>query len=323
MTPARGGLALLVSLVVVGLLGPLAIGLLKRLKVGQRVRDDGPQSHLKKMGTPTMGGLFFALPGLLLALVWAPGDPTLAVAVAFALVYGLVGFADDYIKVVNKRPLGLRARYKLAVQIPAGLLLAYWATSRMGLSTALVIPFGLGQLELGLAYYGFVVLLAIFFGNAVNITDGADGLLAGAMVPSLAAYFLVALTTGQTGLALLCASLTGACFGFLLYNRYPAKVIMGDVGSLALGGALSALAVLTKTELLLALIGLLYAVEALSVILQVISFQSTGRRIFRMSPLHHHFELSGWPEGRVVRAFWLVSAIGGVLGLLGLRGMGG
>jgi phospho-N-acetylmuramoyl-pentapeptide-transferase len=314
--------AVLVSFAVVGLMGQLAIPMLRRLKVGQRVRDDGPQTHLKKMGTPTMGGLFFALPGLLLAIVWAPRSAAVQALILFSLAFGLVGFVDDYLKVVKRRPLGLRARYKLAVQIPAGLLLAYWATTRLGLSTVVAIPFGLGHVDLGLLYLPFITLLAIFVGNAVNITDGADGLLAGAMIPSLGAYALVAMVTAAPSLAWVSASLIGASLGFLIYNRYPAKVIMGDTGSLALGGALTAMAVLTKTELLLALIGLLYVLEAGSVILQVISFQTTGRRIFRMSPIHHHFELLGWPETRVVRLAWLVSGLGGLLGLLGLTGMG-
>jgi len=314
--PALAGLA------AAALLGLLAIPLLRRLRIGQQVRDDGPQTHLKKMGVPTMGGLFFAVPGLLLAMAWTRGDTLVAGLTLFGLVFAAVGFADDYLKVVKRRPLGLRARHKLAVQIPAAALLGYWAAYRLGLGTALAIPFGLGSLDLGPLYVPFVVVFAIWFGNAVNITDGADGLLAGSMVPSLLAYGLVSLAVGAMGLVTVSMALLGTCLGFLLHNRYPARVIMGDVGSLALGGAITALAVLTKTELLLALIGLLYAVEALSVVLQVISFRSTGRRIFRMSPLHHHFELLGWAETRVVHMFWLFSAIAGLVGLLGLRGMG-
>lgn len=309
-----------VSLAVVALAGRPAIAMLQRLRIGQRVRDDGPQTHLKKMGVPTMGGLFFAVPGLLLALIWAPRDASLLVAVGFSLLFSAVGFADDYIKVIRKRPLGLRARYKLAVQIPASLALAYWVSAGRG--TVIAVPFGLGSFDLGLLYLPLAVLGAIYISNAVNITDGVDGLLAGAAVPSYLAYGLVALVVGQSGLAFLCASLIGACLGFLLFNRHPAKVIMGDTGSLALGGALTAMALLTRTELLLALIGLLYIIEALSVVLQVISFKSTGKRIFRMSPLHHHFELLGWSEPRVVSLFWTVSAVAGLLGLLGLAGMG-
>ncbi len=309
-----------VALAAVALAGRPAIGLLQRLRIGQRVRDDGPQTHLKKMGVPTMGGLFFAVPGLLLALLWAPRDRAVLVAVVFALLFSAVGFADDYTKVVRKRPLGLRARHKLAIQIPASLALAYWVCTTHG--TTVAIPFGLGSFDLGLFYLPLAVVGTIYVSNAVNITDGVDGLLAGASVPSYLAYGLVALTAGQPGLAFLCASLVGACIGFLLHNRYPAKVIMGDTGSLALGGALTALALLTKTELLLAVIGLLYIVEALSVVLQVISFKSTGKRIFRMSPLHHHFELLGWSEPRVVALFWTISAVAGLLGLLGLTGMG-
>jgi len=311
------------SFVLAGALGLVAVPLLRRLRVGQRVRDDGPKTHLKKMGTPTMGGLFFVVPGLLLSLAWSPLDPGVRAAVLFALVFSFVGFLDDYTKVVRRRPLGLRARYKLAVQVPAAFVLAWYAVERLGYSASVSIPFGGPAIALGPLYPVFVVLMAVFMGNAVNITDGADGLLAGSMVPSLAAYMLVSLAAGQGGLATLCVSLGGACLGFLLYNRYPARVIMGDTGSLGLGGAITAVAVLTKTELLVAVIGLTYVIEALSVILQVISFQSTGRRIFRMSPIHHHFELLGWPETRVVTMFWFGALLAGVLGLLGLAGMGG
>jgi phospho-N-acetylmuramoyl-pentapeptide-transferase len=311
--------AALLSFGLVAALGRPAIRLLQQLKVGQRVRDDGPQTHLKKMGIPTMGGLFFAVPGLLLALLWAPGDPAVLAAVAFALIFAGVGFADDYLKVVRKRPLGLRARAKLAVQIPAALLIAWFVLRRQGAFVA--VPFGLGGFDLGWLYLPLAVLGAIFVGNAVNITDGVDGLLAGAAVPSFAVLGLAAAAATQPGLASLAASMIGACAGFLLFNHHPARVIMGDTGSLAIGGAMTALALLTKTELLLAIIGLLYIIEALSVILQVISFRTTGKRIFRMSPLHHHFELLGWSEPRVVRAFWLVSLLAGVVGALGLSGM--
>jgi phospho-N-acetylmuramoyl-pentapeptide-transferase len=323
VTGTRIAVIAAVAFVLVALLGTLTIPLLRRLKVGQRVRDDGPRTHLKKMGVPTMGGLFFAVPGLLLAAAWSPLDPAVRAAVLFSLVFCFVGFFDDYVKVVRKRPLGLRARHKLAVQIPASLALAWYASAQLGLSTAVHIPFGGPAIELGAIYPVFIVLMAIFMANAVNITDGADGLLAGSMVPSLTAYLLISMAAGQGGLALMCAALAAACLGFLFYNRYPARVIMGDTGSLALGGAVTALAVLTKTELLIALVGLTYVIEAMSVVLQVISFQTTGRRIFKMSPIHHHFELLGWPETRVVTMFWLGALLAGALGLLGMAGMGG
>ncbi|MDP2872634.1 MAG: phospho-N-acetylmuramoyl-pentapeptide-transferase [Bacillota bacterium] len=319
----RLGMAVALSFTVVAVGGQIAIPLLRRLKVGQRVRDDGPQTHLKKMGVPTMGGLFFVLPGLAVALYFAGRDPAVRATALFALVFAGVGFVDDYIKVVKKRPLGLRARYKLAVQIPAAVALAFYATGVLGLGTGIRLPFGGPVIELAWAYPAAIAFIAVAEANAVNITDGLDGLLAGAMVPTLGAYLLIALTVGQTGLGVLCAALVGACLGFLLFNHYPARVIMGDVGSLGLGGALVAVAVLTKTELLLALVGLLYLIEALSVTLQVISFQSTGRRIFRMSPLHHHFELLGWSETKVLRWFWAAAWLSGVLGLLGIAGMGG
>jgi phospho-N-acetylmuramoyl-pentapeptide-transferase len=255
------------------------------------------------------------------ATILFPRDEKVLAAVAFAVVFAAVGFVDDFLKVVRRRPLGLRARYKLAVQVPAAVALGLFASRGLA-STVVAVPFGGPRLELGYLYLALAVGWAVFFGNAVNITDGADGLLPGAMIPSLCAYLLVALAGGHRGLAVLCSALAGACLGFLVYNRYPAQVIMGDTGSLGLGGTLTALALLTRTELLLVLVGLVYAVEALSVIMQVISFRTTGRRIFRMSPLHHHFELLGWPEGKVVKLFWLLAAVSALVGLLGLVGMG-
>lgn len=326
MTGANGlhlALVAACSFAVVAVAGQFSIPLLRRLRVGQRVRDDGPRTHLHKEGTPTMGGLFFVLPGLGIAVAAARGDGAVLGAALFALVFAGVGFLDDYIKVVRRRPLGLRARHKLAVQIPAALALALYATRVLNLGSGLRLPFGGPLIELGPMYPLAVAFIAVAWGNAVNVTDGLDGLVAGAMLPSLGAYLLIALAVGQDGLGLLCAALIGACLGFLIYNHYPARVIMGDVGALGLGGAFVAVAVLTKTEILLALVGGLYAIEALSVTMQVISFRTTGRRIFRMSPLHHHFELLGWPETRVLKWFWGVSWLSGVLGLLGLAGMGG
>lgn len=313
------------ALLLVWALAPVALPLLRRLKFGQSIREEGPQRHLTKAGTPTMGGLLFlvAVP-VALVLLGALGELRwtldLVAAVGLFLGFGLIGFADDFIKVALKRPLGLRAREKLLGQVALSVALAVVARRLLGLPAVVALPFGLGFYDLGWLYPVLVALVVIGASNAVNLTDGLDGLAAGASAIAYAAYGLVALGTGQYGLAVFCAATVGAMAGFLRYNWHPARVFMGDTGSMALGGGLGALAVLTKTEFLLPLIGGLFVIEALSVIVQVISYRTTGRRVFRMSPLHHHFELVGWPETSVVRRFWL---FGGICALFGLAGLGG
>lgn len=307
------------------LTGQILIPLLRRLKAGQVVRTEGPRTHLAKAGTPVMGGLIFAIPAVLFTLALAPREPSLLVpvlvALAVALGHGLIGLADDYLKVVLHRPLGLKAREKLLGQVLLALGLAWAAADLLGLGTDVRVPFTGAALPLGSWYYVLIVLVVLGTGNAVNLTDGADGLLAGSAVAVFGFYSVVALLRGQGGLAILSAAIGAGSLAFLYYNRHPAQVFMGDVGSLFLGGALAALAVLTRTELLLPVAGVLYVVETLSVILQVASFRLTGKRILRMSPLHHHFELAGWPEPAVVRRLWLASVVGVALAWLGLGAM--
>lgn len=316
--PTRLYIATGLSFVLSLLTGWWAIPQLRRLKYGQVVREEGPQSHLSKQGTPTMGGIIFALPAAVATLLLAPRDAAALVAVGSALGHGAVGFADDYIKVVLKRSLGLRAREKLFFQALLALALAWLAVGVLDLGTAVKVPYTGWTLDLGILYYPFVLVLVFATGNTVNLTDGVDGLLSGASVIVFGFYTLVCLVLGQTGLAIACAAAMSACAGFLRYNAHPARVFMGDVGSLFLGGLLAAVAVLTKTELLLPIAGVLFVLEGLSVILQVISFRTIGKRIFRMSPLHHHFELSGWSETMVVRVFWAIAAAGVILAWWGL-----
>ncbi|MBE3584891.1 MAG: phospho-N-acetylmuramoyl-pentapeptide-transferase [Thermoanaerobacter sp.] len=321
--------AFLISLAVTLLLGPVTIPFLRRLKFGQKVRDDGPATHLAKSGTPTMGGIMFlagtAVAGLWLAHRFADGLLLLGVTLGF----GLIGFLDDYIKVALKRSLGLRAREKLLGQTILSFLLALVAVSTFGRGTDVVIPFSgffvPGGITLELNSWGFIlfaVLMVVFMANAVNLTDGLDGLAAGVTIPVAAALVLISLLMEKWGIAIVLAALMGGCLGFLVYNRHPARVFMGDTGSLALGGALGAAAVLTRSELFLLIIGGIYVLEALSVIVQVISFQLFGRRVFRMSPLHHHFELGGWSEQRVVYTFWGGAIILAFLGMAGLYQLG-
>ncbi|RJQ29643.1 MAG: phospho-N-acetylmuramoyl-pentapeptide-transferase [Peptococcaceae bacterium] len=317
--------AFAVALVVTLLFGPLVIPVLRRLKFGQNIRQDGPSRHLKKAGTPTMGGVVF-LAGILvssLLLAWDYVDGMLVLGTAVG--FGIIGLLDDYLKVALKRPLGLRAREKLSGQLALAAALAFLAVFAAGRGTGLMVPYS-GLLvdggispDLGFGLFIFLAILVVVgTANAVNLTDGLDGLAAGVSLACALAFSLVATTVDKTGVAVVMAALAGGCLGFLYYNRHPARVFMGDTGSLALGGALGAAAVLTRSELFLIIIGGIYVLETLSVIIQVLSFQLTGRRVFRMSPLHHHFELGNWSENRVVVTFWAASIVFAALGLAGL-----
>ncbi len=313
-----------IALVVTLALGPVFIPLLRWLKFGQNIRNDGPSRHLAKAGTPTMGGVIFII-GVLTAGLFTGGhnrDTLVVLGVAFG--FGLIGFLDDFIKVALKRSLGLRAREKLLGQILLAALLGVLAITVLGCNTGISVPYSslfAGHnvtLELGTwLYVAFVVLVVVGTTNAVNLTDGLDGLAAGVTMVAASAFVFVGVLSARLGVALVMAALVGGCLGFLFYNRHPARIFMGDTGSLALGGALGAAAVITGSELFLLIIGGIYVLEALSVILQVFSFQVFGRRVFRMSPLHHHFELGGWSEQRVVRTFWLVSIMFAMLGMYG------
>lgn len=305
----------LCSFGVVAILGPVAIPLLHRLKFGQVVREEGPAAHKAKTGTPTMGGLLMLTGMCVAVLSFYSASPVVWLMLFVTLACGALGFVDDYIKVVLKRNLGLRAKEKLLGQILIALLFSWVITRYMGRGTELWIP-GLDvSWDIGFLFHVLVVFIIVAATNAVNLTDGLDGLAAGTTVAAMGTYMAVAWILGQPATAGFFAIVLGAALGFLLFNRHPAKIFMGDTGSLALGGALAAGAVLTRTELLLPVIGAVFVMEALSVILQVASFKSTGRRIFRMSPIHHHFELGGWSETRVVYVFWTAGIIAGLVGL--------
>ena len=297
-------------------LGPVVIPVLRRLKFGQSIRAEGPQRHLAKAGTPTMGGVIILAALTIPTVVFAGKSAEAWLALIVTLGHGLIGFLDDYIKVVLKRNLGLKAREKLLGQIIMAVGLAYIATTYFGRGTDLWLPvFGV-SFDFGVLYYIGIVLFIIYTSNAVNLTDGLDGLAAGTMFIAALAYALICLHLGQQPLAVFCVALAGAALGFLRFNAHPAKVFMGDTGSLAMGGALASIAVLTKTELLMVLIGGVFMIEGLSVIIQVASFKSTGKRVFKMSPIHHHFELSGWSETKVVKVFWLAGLLCAILALI-------
>ncbi|HEU5299693.1 MAG TPA: phospho-N-acetylmuramoyl-pentapeptide-transferase [bacterium] len=312
-TPA---LAAALAAVIVLLLGRPAIRYLAALRARQAIREDAPARHQSKAGTPTMGGVLIiaaVIAASVLTLRGLPPGAALALVVMFG--YGVVGGLDDFLKIRRRANLGLRARERLAVQIPLAALVGIYAARRADLGTALSLPWG-GAWDLGWAYVVFAILYVVGFANAVNLTDGLDGLAPGTVAISAAAYAAVAAAVGQGDLAVVAAAVAGGCLGFLWFNAHPAQVIMGDVGSNALGAALAAVAIITKTELLLFVVGLIFVLEAASDILQVAYFKSTGgRRIFRMAPLHHHFELSGWTETQTVTRFWLVGAFAALAGL--------
>ncbi|MDI3269643.1 MAG: phospho-N-acetylmuramoyl-pentapeptide-transferase [Bacillota bacterium] len=288
------------------------------LKLGQPVRDVGPQTHQKKQGTPTMGGGAFVAVAALLALWVAPRGWPLYTVLISMVGLGILGGMDDWLKVTRRSSLGLRARHKLFFQLVMGLLLAWLVREVMGFAGWVAIPFTDYTLDLGPWYYGLVVLMVLATANATNTTDGADGLLTGAFLPVLAILGYFSWWTGEFSLAAFSIVLGGALLGFLFWNAYPARIIMGDLGSMALGGVLVAMALITKTELWLLLYGLVFVIETLSVILQVLSFRLLGRRIFRMSPLHHHFELMGIPEPWVTAGFWAASSAAAGLALWAL-----
>lgn len=313
-------LGFVVSLVVGLALGPLVIKKLKEFHARQEEREEGPESHKYKAGTPTMGGILILFALTVSVLLFNGAEPSKLMALFLTLGNGLIGFADDSIKAVKKRNLGLTAKQKLAGQAVISVIFCIALKVFADMPTTVWIPFTDITVDLGIAYYLFVFLIIVGATNAVNLTDGLDGLAAGSSAITAVAYVVIFVALGYGGIAVFGAALAGACLGFLFYNQHPAKMFMGDTGSLALGGGMAAMAILTKTELLLVIAGGLYVLEALSVILQVISFKTRGVRIFKMSPVHHHFELSGWSEVKVVTVFWLFSALVAIIAIVTVLG---
>lgn len=309
-----------ISFIIALLLGPLSIPLLKRLNVGQSIREEGPKSHIKKSGTPTMGGIIFLFAAIITSLTSGIINKDLSVLIFSTLGFGAIGFIDDFIKVVLKRNLGLRAYQKLLAQILIAVVLVLYQTKTASQGTEVIVPFlNNFYLDLGILYLPFIIFVVVGTVNSVNLTDGLDGLATGITLIVLAFFSLIALKMGYGAVTVFSAALAGGCLGFLKYNSHPAKVFMGDTGSLALGGAIAAISIILKLPLILPIVGGVYFAETLSVILQVISFKLTGKRIFKMSPLHHHFELSGWRETKVVTIFWSVTVLLCLFGLLSLK----
>lgn len=309
---------ILMGFLITVLLSPIFIPFLRRLKFGQSIREEGPKSHQVKTGTPTMGGIMILFSIIITTLIMTGkfSEPTVKTYLLLLVTigFGLLGFLDDFIKVALKRNLGLTSKQKLLGQIIISVIF-YLIYKQNGFPTEISLPISGYTIDLGWFFVFFIVFWLVGFSNAVNLTDGLDGLLSGTAAIAFGAYAVLAWNQSQVEIAIFCVAVVGAVLGFLVFNAHPAKVFMGDTGSLALGGAIATIAILTKLELLLVIIGGVFVIETLSVILQVISFKTTGKRIFRMSPLHHHYELVGWSEWRVVVTFWSVGLILAILGI--------
>jgi phospho-N-acetylmuramoyl-pentapeptide-transferase len=338
----RTAAASLTALVISLLLGPWLIKKLREFQIGQIIRHEGPASHAPKAGTPTMGGLLILTASLVPTLLWADlRNIYIWIAVLATAACGGVGFADDYLKIVRRSHHGLMPRYKMlgqvGIAIVVGIMLIYLAEYKQPplYNTRIIFPFFKSLIpDLGWWYVLFAVIVLVGASNAVNLTDGLDGLAIGTFAIAAAAYTALAYVTGHSILAsylllvhfppaaeltIFCGSLVGASLGFLWYNSYPAEIFMGDVGSLALGGALGTVAILIKQELLLPIVGGVFVLEALSVIIQVASFKATGKRVFKMAPLHHHFELIGWSEPKVITRFLIMGIIFALFSLTTLK----
>ncbi|WP_251424996.1 phospho-N-acetylmuramoyl-pentapeptide-transferase [Veillonella agrestimuris] len=315
--------AFIATFVITFILGKIGIPVLKSLHAQQSIREEGPESHQAKAGTPTMGGAFMMLALTIGIVLFAPWNVATGMLLFLTLGHCLLGFFDDFVKAVKKRNLGLTAKQKLLGQFILAALFCYGLTEVTTLSTSLWIPIVNTYIDLGWAYYGLVFLIIVGATNAVNLTDGLDGLAAGTSAIAAIAFTVIGLMLSSSTNALAAESVayfgaivTAVSLGFLIFNINPAKVFMGDTGSLALGAAFAGMAILTKTELLLVVIGGIFVMEALSVIIQVISFKTRGVRVFKMSPIHHHFELSGWSEQTVVNRFWFGGALLAIVGVL-------
>ena len=334
----RGILGVLTALAISLVFGPLLIKKLRVKQIGQAVRDDGPQSHLSKAGTPTMGGALIILAIAISTFLW--GDITnrfVLITVAVMLIFGAVGWVDDYRKVIEKNSRGLPARWKYFWQSIGGFGAAVilYVTAQTPAETELIVPFFKDvMVDMGIFFIVFTYFVIVGSSNAVNLTDGLDGL---AIMPTVmvaaalgvfayltgnirfADYLLIPYVAGSGELIVICGAIVGAGLGFLWFNTYPAQVFMGDVGALSLGATLGVIAVIVRQELVLVIMGGVFVMETVSVILQVASFKLTGRRIFRMAPIHHHFELKGWPEPRVIVRFWIITVVLVLIGLASLK----
>lgn len=308
-----------IAFIITIVLGPIVIPILKKLHIGQNVRDDGPKTHLSKSGTPTMGGIIILFSLIITALTSGLLNEDMYVLILSTVGFGLIGFIDDYLKIRYKRSLGLKAYQKLIGQVILAVILAIYQSNTSMLGTKVIVPFFKNRyLDLGMLYVPFIAFVVVGTVNSVNLTDGLDGLASGVTLIVSSFFGLQALNWGMDSISIFSAALTGACLGFLIHNAYPAKIFMGDTGSLALGGAISAIAILLNLPLVIPIVGGIYFAETLSVIIQVTSFKLTGKRVFLMSPLHHHFEQKGWKETKVVVVFWCITVVLSLIGVISL-----
>jgi phospho-N-acetylmuramoyl-pentapeptide-transferase len=306
----------MISFLIVLIVGPIFIPMLTKFKFGQTVRDDGPQTHLQKNGTPTMGGILIIMAILITCLTRSHINSDLIIGLICVVGFGFVGFVDDFIIIRMKRSLGLKPWQKIVMQFAIALYVSYYQYSSSPSATQLIIPFTDYVINLGILYIPIMTFMIVGIVNAVNLTDGLDGLASGVTLIVSAFFIIFATSISNTDVAILAAATAGACIGFLGFNAFPARIFMGDTGSMALGGAVVAFAVLTNSMILFILVGGIYFAEAISVMLQVASFKLFKKRIFKMAPLHHHFEECGWPETRVVFTFWIVSIVLAWIGII-------
>lgn len=311
------GIGLILSIIFSLVSGPIAIPLLRKLKFGQNIREEGPESHLKKAGTPTMGGIIFILSSLIVMLILGNKFNDKAMIALYSLIaFGFIGFLDDLLKILKKQSEGLKPGQKMILLLIFSIALAIYGY--YNLNTNLLIPFTSFEIQLGILYIPFVVIIYAATTNAVNLTDGLDGLATSVSILVLTFFTIVCFMMKETSLAVFCVVLIGGLIGFLKYNAYPAKIFMGDTGSLAIGGAISTVAIILEQPLLIIIVGAVYVFETLSVIIQVTSFKLTGKRVFKMAPVHHHFEKCGWSEIKIVTVFSLITAVLCLIGFLAL-----
>lgn len=294
---------------------PFFIKYLKKHNVGQKIRQEGPNLHQHKMGTPTMGGAIVILTLIIIVLLLVPYNKYVLWSLIITIGFGLIGLVDDLIKHLKKRSLGLLTMQKLFLQIGFALIVAYCVQQSTDLGTEIYLPFIKNSIDLGIMFVPFIVLVMISSVNAVNLTDGLDGLAGGLIIISMFSFALIAYIQNVLPMSLFALIVAFTSLGFLIYNFYPAQIFLGDVGSLALGGALASVVIFTKTELFLLIIGGVFVMETLSVILQVVSVKLKGKTIFKMSPIHHHFELCGWKEPKIIIRFWITGVILALIGI--------
>lgn len=316
--------SVLVAFFISILQGPVLIPLLHKLKFGQNIREEGPESHKKKSGTPTMGGVIFIISTIITVFIILkkPGSETILALFAF-ICFGLIGLLDDLLKIINKKNEGLKAYQKMLLLLIVSSIVAFYAYFSPKIGSSIIIPFTHITFDLGIFYVPFVIFYFASATNAVNLTDGLDGLATSITLLVMTFLAVISYSTGHYTLAIFSSIVAGALLGFLRYNAHPAQIFMGDTGSLALGGAVAVVAMILKLELIFIIIGGIYVAETISVVLQVASFKLTKKRIFKMAPLHHHFELSGWHETKIVTVFSIITVILCLIGFLSLMQVSG